>query len=235
MEKEKVLLVEDSPEVQEIIESMLEHRCALTSVFTIAEAQKAINETSFSLVILDVNLPDGSGFELCKKITNDEKSKEIPVVFLTGQFLIEQKLLGFSSGADDYIVKPFEASEFVARIESKLKRRSRSGMQTAFQKSEFRVDLVGLRIFVSNSGQDEKELNLTPIEFRLFVHFLRNEGKIISRHDLLMAAWGNVVHISAHTLDTHISSLRKKISTTGHRLKAVMKQGYCFSIVGKST
>lgn len=235
MAGDKILLVEDALSMQLVVQSAVGNLCALTCVTTIADAEKELALTTYSLLLLDVELPDGNGFEFCKKIRESGRFQELPIVFLTWKSEVDQRVLGFSLGADDYIVKPIEPKEFTARVESKLKRRPQGTLQTTFLKSDFRVDLTSHRIFLLEGPEKiERELSLTPIEFKLLVLFLRKAGIVISREELLIAVWGESVHVSAHTVDTHISSLRKKIASTGHHLKAVVKKGYCFSlIVGK--
>ncbi|OYZ24057.1 MAG: hypothetical protein B7Y39_02335 [Bdellovibrio sp. 28-41-41] len=229
MGSDRILLVEDALSMQLVVQSAVGNLCALTCVTSVADAERELADVPYALLLLDIELPDGNGFEFCKKIRDNQKFQNLPIVFLTWKSDINHRVLGFSLGADDYIVKPIEPKEFSARIESKLKRRPQGPLQTSFRKSDFLVDLTSHRIFLVHVGGAESELNLTPIEFKLLVHFLRNEGVIISREELLVAVWGSSVHVSAHTIDTHISSLRKKISSTGHQLKAVVKKGYCFS------
>jgi len=231
MGSDRILLVEDALSMQLVVQSAVGSLCALTCVTSIADAERELASGPYALLLLDVELPDGNGFEFCKKIRDNQKFHNLPIIFLTWKAEVDHRVLGFSLGADDYIVKPIEPKEFSARIESKLKRRPQGPLQTTFRKSDFRVDLTAHRIFLVQVGGVETELSLTPIEFKLLVHFLRNEGVVISREELLVAVWGDSVHVSAHTIDTHISSLRKKISSTGHQLKAVVKKGYCFSIL----
>lgn len=230
MSGDRILLVEDAISMQLVVQSAVGNLCSLTCVTTVSDAQRELAAGPFALLLLDVELPDGDGFEFCRKLRAQDKFHSLPIIFLTWKSGVDSRVLGFSLGADDYIVKPIEPKEFSARIESKLKRRPLGPLQTTFRKSDFRVDLTSHRIFLMSSSDRETELGLTPIEFKLLVHFLRNEGVIISREELLTAVWGDAVHVSAHTIDTHISSLRKKISSTGHHLKAVVKKGYCFSL-----
>jgi two-component system, OmpR family, phosphate regulon response regulator PhoB len=231
MAGDRILLVEDALSMQLVVQAAVGNLCSLTCVTNIADAEKELAQGPYSLLLLDVELPDGNGFEYCKRLRDQEKFHNLPIIFLTWKSDIEQKVFGFSLGADDYIVKPIEPKEFVARVISKLNRRPKGPLQTTFCKGDFRIDLTSHRVFLVTGEIPEKELNLTPIEFKLLVHFLRNEGVVLSREELLVAVWGDSVHVSAHTIDTHISSLRKKIAITGHSLKAVVKKGYCFSII----
>lgn len=151
---------------------------------------------------------------------------DLPIIFLTGHGEIEDKVLGFQLGADDYVTKPIEPTEFTARVLGKLRRQKST--QTVIKQGGYRVDLSKQKAFSADGNGQEVELNLTPIEFKLLTHFLQNEKKIFSRQDLLQLFWGNTVHVSGHTVDTHISSLRKKMGPAGILLHSVFKKGYCF-------
>lgn len=228
LQNDKILLIEDSLAMQITVEATVAEICGLTVVSTLADARKALGNTEYSLIVLDVNLPDGDGFAFCKELREQSRFQNLPIVFLTGQTDVEDRVKGFSLGADDYIVKPFEPKEFMARIISKLKRKPKGTPEREFRKSVFRVDLTGQRAHLLTTEGTEEPMNLTPIEFKLLVHFLTHEGMIFSREDLLKAIWGASTHVSGHTVDTHISGLRKKLGYKATDLKAVTKQGYRF-------
>jgi len=230
MQKESILLVEDALSTQLIVKSLIEDICELTCVGTLNDAEKKLSAHDYNLLILDVELPDGNGFDFCKKLKAHPQWQNTPVIFLTGATDTEDRVLGFSLGAEDYVVKPLEPKEFLARIKSKLKKKPTAQIQTSYKKSNFVVDLESQRIFVINSDKTETELHLTPIEFKLLAYFIRKEGQVVSREELFTAIWGDSVHITGHTIDTHISTLRKKIAITSHRLRAVIKKGYCLEL-----
>jgi len=219
---EKVLLVEDLIEMQAAIKTAMSNFCDLTMANNLAEAKTELLKTHFALLLLDVNLPDGSGFEFCAQLRQSDRFRELPIILITGEASIDDKVRGFTLGADDYIVKPFLAKELIARVQAKLSRRSISA--AAFSKGDIRIDMATQQAFLS-----EQRLDLTPIEFKLLVQFLRNEEKIFSRTELRDSVWGGT-HISNHTVDTHISSLRKKIGSWGPCLKSIVKKGYIFSM-----
>lgn len=225
----KVLLVEDDLGMQKIVQAVIAPRCDLTCVGTLTGAQGEIEDSEYALLILDVHLPDGDGFSFCRQVRANPKFNDLQIIFLTGHGDKEHKVHGFSLGADDYVVKPIEPMEFIARVEARLNIKQRTKVQTNFQAAGFRVDLISQRVYRSEASGTERALELTPIEFRLFVHFLSNEGKIFSRENLLQAIWGGAVSVSTHTIDTHISSLRKKLGDVGRLLRNVLKKGYCFS------
>ena len=222
--KQKVLFVEGSEDMQLMVQTAVGKVCELTCVKTLAEGERALAGDHFSLLLMDVILADGSGFDFCEKLRSGISHRGLSIIFLTGESEIERRVRGFDVGADDYILKPFEPQEFVARIVSRLKR-SRLDTAQIFSKHGFHIDLARQKAMLSDQ---RLELDLTPIEFKLLVHFIRNEAKIMPREELLAAVWGDTVHVSVHTIDTHISSLRKKVGGRGSCFKAVLKKGYCF-------
>ena len=224
----KVLLVEDAPDMQLIVKTALEPHLDLHCADTLEAAERALNGNDFSVMILDVGVPDGDGFEFCATIRQNERFRQLPIIFLTGQDSIDHRVLGFERGGDDYVTKPLEPQEFTARVLARAKRRASNTMQTEMIKGQFRVDLSLQRAYLLGR-EDSDSLNLTPIEFKLLVHFLRNENQIFSREDLLRAVWGKAVHVSGHSVDTHISALRKKVGEQGRCFKAVVKKGYCYT------
>jgi DNA-binding response OmpR family regulator len=223
--KKRVLLVEDAKDMQLIVKAAIDDICDVNSVITLREAMTELESDLYSLLLLDVNLPDGDGFEFCQSLRSKEFFADLPIIFLTGETEVRSRVLGFELGADDYVTKPIEPVEFAARVLAKLKRNRRT--QTSFTQAGYRVDLLQHKVFEKVEGQ-EKILNLTPIEFKLLCHFLQNKEKIYSRQDLLKMFWGAAVHVSDHTVDTHISSLRKKMGESGGLIRSVFKKGYCF-------
>lgn len=231
MKKEKVLLVEDAPDMQVIVRATIGKDCDLSCASSIAEAEKILKSNDFDMILLDVVLPDGSGFEFCQKLRSQALTRSLPIFFLTGQDEVEQRVLGFEIGGDDYIVKPFEPNEFRARVFGKLKRAGAASEQTSFTRGIFTVDWGSQKAQMKTSEGTVVDLHLTPIEFKLLVQFLRHEGRTFSREELLTAVWGGTVHVSGHTVDTHISSLRKKVGEYSSYFRAVVKKGYCYSPV----
>ncbi|MNT20508.1 Phosphate regulon transcriptional regulatory protein PhoB [compost metagenome] len=180
------------------------------------------------MLLLDINLPDQSGFKFCAEIQTQQRYKSLPVIFLTGDGDLGSKLLGFELGAYDYITKPFEPAELKARVLGILRRGHMTTVKDVHVNG-YRVDLRLQKVFERDTTGAEKALGLTPIEFKLLSHFLQNENKVYSRQQLLDLFWGDSVYVSKHTVDTHISSLRKKMGSSGSLLRSIFKQGYLFS------
>jgi two-component system, OmpR family, phosphate regulon response regulator PhoB len=160
------------------------------------------------------------------------KKKATPVVFLTGESHVTQKVRGFELDAEDYITKPIEPREFSARIASRLRKIDNpTAANTQFlTRAEFHIDLSTHTASIQGSAGQLRELGLTPTEYKLLVHFLRHEDELITRDELRKAAWGDKVHVTSHTVDTHLSALRKKLGPEARYLQAVIRKGYRFSI-----
>ncbi len=228
----KILVVEDSLTTQALIHSTLEGMGTIKCVGALAEAEEELRKTHFDLIILDVLLPDGDGFELCDRIRKTQSHAETPLIFLTGQSELDDKVRGLKLGGDDYIIKPFSPVELQARVLARLRRKPSDQGQIRIE--GFRVDHDTQTVFFQPPGQTEINLELTRIEFKLLLFFMKNIEQIFSRADLLQKVWGENTHVSEHTVDTHISSLRKKITMCPYQVKSVVKQGYKFELATKN-
>jgi DNA-binding response OmpR family regulator len=225
--KKSVLLVESDPEVCRQVTKALSDAVDLTCVETAKGALNTLANKSFSLLLLDVKLPDGSGIEFCKSMRQLEEYHDLPIFFLTQESEITGKVRSFEAGADDYILKPVDPAELRARVLGQIRRRSNAYSQ--IRVDNYRVDFNQHKIFDVAADNSEIPLALTPLEFKIFSHFLKNPTKIFTRGELLRLFWGNNVYLSKNTVDTHISSLRKKLGAGSVGIKSVFKQGYCYS------
>jgi two-component system, OmpR family, phosphate regulon response regulator PhoB len=225
IKKEKILLVEDTRAMQIVVQSLLGPIYDLTCVDTLNQAEAALKADSFSLLLLDVVLPDGDGFDFCEKLRKDSSMLNLPIIFLTSKNEVQDRVRGFNLGADDYVVKPLEPNEFTARVKGKLLRSQSTKPADVFVKGEFKIDSISQKAYLG-----ETELGLTPIEYKLFSLFLKNEGQVYSRALLKKSVWGPSIHLSDHTVDTHVSSLRKKLGPFSPCLKSVVKTGYVFKL-----
>jgi DNA-binding response OmpR family regulator len=224
---ERVLVVEDAPDWQRMIQAALGLHYAVSFASTLEEARKQVAKVRFNLLVLDVNLPDGDGFEFCREIrTSHEQMKMIPVIFLTSRSELEDKLMAFSLGGDDYVAKPFEGLELRARVEARLSRmRQRIQGAEALAMGVLRLELATLRAYIVDKVK-KSELGLTPIEFKILYHLARNETQVVSREQLLSTIWGDATHVFDRATDKHVSSLRQKLGDYAGYIETVSGVGY---------
>jgi len=232
----KILLVEDSEETVILIQGLLSVSHTVTTCRLVEEAKQSLLTGKFDLVLIDVQLPDGNGFELCDWIRNISSLTSLAVIFLTGRGMIQDKVRGFDAGADDYLVKPFEPQELIARVESRLKRTVNSSPE--IRVGPIRFDLVKQRAYadvtVDADSKSQRVLDLTPNEFRVLLTLARKKGFPVSRTDILEAVWGQDIHVQDRTVDTHIYSVRKKLADLGQLIKSVPHRGYQFETSSES-
>ncbi|HUP57800.1 MAG TPA: response regulator transcription factor [Bdellovibrionota bacterium] len=224
-----ILLVEDNQELQKTILRSLGELCAVSAAGTIAEAKARLEKSDFALVLLDVGLPDGEGYKLCSFMQQDDRLRGVPVVFLTGRGQVDDKVLAFSLGADDYILKPFDTRELRARILGRIaKTQARSKAGRELRKGDLRICLDTQRVYMIDGANSETLADLTGIEFKLLLHFATHVEHVLSRDQVISAVWGEGFAISDRTVDSHISKLRKKLLASRCQIAPVHGEGYRF-------
>ena len=211
---EKILIVEDEEPISELIKMNL----ALAGYDTCQamdgqEGLNYINSSTFDLIILDIMLPKIDGYELLPIILG----KHIPVILLTAKDKLKDKVKGLNMGADDYIVKPFESLELLARIKSVLRRAKKETKLIKF-------DSINVFIDERKVIKDNSEIALTLKEFDLLMVLLENVGIVMSRDKLLSIVWGYDFEGDTRTVDMHIQKLRKKLGTD--KITTIFKFGY---------
>ncbi len=213
----KILIAEDDQPISELIKrniSLVGHTAY--QAFDASETLCAVNNENIDLVLLDVMLPGMSGFEIKKLLP-----KEMPVIFVTARIGLNSRLEGLGLGADDYIEKPFEILELLARVQAVLRRTHKE--EKVFELDECKVDSAEHRVYVSN-----EEIVLTPQEFNLLNILILNRNLALSREKLLELAWGFDYGGDTRTVDVHIQKLRKKLKFE-NRIQTVYKMGYRLS------
>jgi two-component system copper resistance phosphate regulon response regulator CusR len=202
----RILIVEDEPKVASFVKSGLEENgfsCEIA--FDGLMGQRLFYARDYDFVILDINLPYKNGIELCKEIRST--NQKIPVLMLTALGTTEDKLSGFGSGADDYLVKPFEFRELLARIRSLLKRISVA--ETGGNILSF-LDLeVNLNNYEVTRGG--KKIDLTQKEFALLVYLLQNKDRVVSRIEIAEKVWDITFDTGTNIIDVYVNFLRRKI------------------------
>jgi DNA-binding response OmpR family regulator len=218
-----ILVVEDDPSVRTLVKAVLEHNGNTVSTEdTVATGEKAAVEGNFDMIILDLGLPDGDGYELCKHIR--DKNVITPVLILSGEQEADVKVKCLRVGADDYLTKPFNTEELIARLEAIQRRTEASGDQV-LSCGELKVDLLK-REFMINS----EKVQLTNNEFNLLVYFIKNKNKVITQEELAEKVWD--IHFDTQTnyINVYISYLRKKIRehTETDYIETIRKKGFTF-------
>jgi len=201
----RILIVEDEPAIALGLEDDLKMEGYEVEVAGdgIAGARRAL-DGNFDLVLLDVMLPGKDGFEVCRELRR--AGMKLPIMMLTAKAAEAEKVMGFDLGADDYVTKPFGTRELRARIKALLRRASGEAETGCCRFGEVEVDFARGELRLSG-----RPVELTPIEFKLLDSFIRARGRILSRDQLITAAWGPDTYASARIVDNHIANLRRKI------------------------
>lgn len=226
---QRILLVEDSQDIHILVGKALGESCRLKTVNDLCEARGAVEKESPDLILLDAQLPDGSGFEFCAWLKNQPKLENVPVIFLTGKSEAMDKVLAFSIGADDYVVKPFDPFELKARVQARL-RKKKEGNTDLLTKGRLKFDRIMQRAWVMED-EGERDLRLTPFEFRLLYFLASRELEIFDRNKLLRHLLDTNVHICEETIYTHISALRRKLGKHKTYVECIPRVGYRFNLV----
>ena len=210
-----ILIVEDEPPISNLISMSLQkagYRCQ--RAFDGEQAIQLIDTQSFDLILLDIMLPKVDGFELLEYI----RPLEIPVIFLTAKNAVNDRVKGLRMGAEDYIIKPFEVQELLARVDVVLRR---------YHKTQAVLEIGGLVIDTRSMQvtKDGTPIRLTPKEYDLLLLFARNPNIALYRETIYRQVWGGELEYGSKTVDLHVQRLRKKVGWE-QRLRAVNKVGY---------
>jgi DNA-binding response OmpR family regulator len=202
----RILLVEDEPDVVLFLEEDFRRQGHETHVATDGAQGLALGKQDrWDLIVLDVMLPKMDGFDVCSELR--KFGVDTPIILLTARSQEAEKELGLNSGADDYVTKPFSVRELRARVRAQLRRSERAAAQVLrFGECEVDFDRAQLR-------RGDELIEITPQELRLLQVFLRNRGRVLSRDQLIAAAWGHGMAITDRAVDTHVFNLRKKIES----------------------
>ncbi len=219
-EKRKILAVDDEEDILEILSFNLTGEGYEVDTCTSAEDALRRNLASYDLLILDVMMGPVSGFRLAEKIRK-ELSLATPVVFLTARDTENDRITGFSLGADDYLAKPFSVRELTARVKAILRRSAPARTTISTTAGSLTIDTENKLIY-----SDGEPLELTRKEYEILSLFIRNEGKIFSRHEILYRAWGDDVIVTDRTVDVTITRIRKKLGVHGNMIKNKSGYGY---------
>jgi len=229
METTKILIIDDQASVAGItklnIEELGKYDVRVES--DPLDALDTVNRFRPDLILLDLNMPEVSGLEICKKLKAKDKFCSIPIIALSGYQDENNKVLALDNGADDYIVKPFSLSELDARIRAVLRRGDNKTCPMAEEKDIVLGDLISINIDKHKVFVKDTEIELTPTEFTILKTFASNPGHIFSRVQILDHLWESPESVTERTVDVHIKHLRDKLGTeAGELIKNVRGVGY---------
>lgn len=211
----KILIVEDEQAIASLLQlSLSKAGYSTVCVYDGISAADLLDKDHFDLVLLDIMLPGASGYELMEYI----RPLELPVIFITAKNSVDDRVRGLRMGADDYIVKPFELVELLARVESVLRR---------YNKVQSQIEIGGLSIDTRSMlvRRDGREIPLTHKEYDLLLLFVRNVGTALYRETIYERVWGSNYLGDSRTVDLHVQRLRKKVGWED-KIQAVYKVGY---------
>lgn len=220
--KYKMLCVEDDSQIREIIEdyflSKKDHEFEVFLAKDGLEAEKMLGEEEYDLVLLDVMLPFLDGFSICKLI---RKKSDVPVIFITARTLEEDVLLGFETGCDDYITKPFSLATLYAKCIALLNRAKGTIRDTTLTVGKIKIDQNCMEVAVEGQA-----VSLAPKEYELLLYLAEHKNWVIGRDTILNAVWGYDYVGGDRVVDNHIKKLRKTLGEAGAQIKTVISKGY---------
>ena len=222
----KILVVEDDDSINMLVRYNLEAAGFVVEVVETGEdAEIAVREAQPDLMVLDWMLPGLSGIELCRRLRAGRQTRALPILMLTARGEEGDRIRGLTTGADDYVTKPFSPAELTARIKALLRRSSPDRLTDKITLGDIVLDREAHRVVRSG-----RELRLGPTEFRLLEFFMRSPGRVLSRNQLLDGVWGRDVYVDERTVDVHIGRLRKSLIRGRERdpVRTVRGAGYVF-------
>lgn len=229
MPKMNILIVEDEPAIRGMLMIVLEQAgFTPTAAAEVDSAQKILADSSPDLILLDWMLPGISGVEWARRLKKDPSYRDLPIILLTARGEEEDKVRGLEIGADDYLTKPFSPRELIARIRAVLRRSGKLQGSSQITVGDLILDTEQHRLTIG-----EKQLDVSPTEFRLMQFFMTYPDKVFSRTQLLDQVWGRSVYIEERTVDVHIRRLRKILGDFGKEdmVQTVRGFGYRFSLL----
>jgi len=224
----RILIIEDEPTVQLLLAERLQHEgYTVASESDGDKGMEAAVRESFDLIILDIMLPGKSGLDVCLDLRRHRV--QTPILMLTARGLTADKIVGLKFGADDYLTKPFDVLELLARIEALLRRTSAAGRDAAdsFEFDSIRVDFRGVDV-----TRDGAPVHLSALEFRLLKYLIEHRGTVVSRDELMKNVWNNAGVAFSRTVDLHVAWLRQKLERDPARPRhflTVRGMGYKFA------
>lgn len=221
-----IFMLEDDPGSRDLVTQTLEKEgFVVRSTASLKQARADLAKLTPDLFILDRSLPDGDGADFCQELRTHEKTRRTPVLFLTAKRQLVEKVTGLKIGGDDYLTKPFQIEELVARVEALLRRSAHP-----IQETPRLIESEGIRLDEEKHecAVDGKAVELWPKEYELLKIFLQQPGRLLSREYLSEHVWALTYFETTHTIDTTVQRLRKKLGARGKAIETVRGYGYKF-------
>ncbi len=205
----KVMVVEDEEPLCVLLKYNLEAEGYQVEVVNRGdEAEIRLQENVPDLLVLDWMVPAVSGIELCRRLRARPETERLPIIMLTARGEESDRVRGLSTGADDYLVKPFSTPEFIARVRALLRRAKPEVLSSVLKVGDIVLDRESHRVY-----RRKNEIKLGPTEFRLLEFLMQHPGRVFSRGQLLDNVWGETIYIDERTVDVHVGRLRKAVNT----------------------
>lgn len=220
----QVLLVEDEPAQREVLAYNLEAEgYHVRRAENGEEAMMLIDEAAPDLIILDWMMPLLSGIEVCRRVKSRPETRAIPVIMLSARSEEVDAVRGLDTGADDYVIKPYNLRELMARVRNQLRRTRRAASGDTLNYDDITLNSETHRVM-----RDDDEVKLGPTEYRLLVTLMEKPGRVFSRDQLLDMVWGRDIYVDTRTVDVHIARLRKALKGQGRDdpIRTVRGTGY---------
>ena len=223
----RILVVDDEEDLCEILQFNLETEGYRVDVAYSAEEALKLDLSPYHLLLLDVMMGEMSGFKMARVVRENPKYARIPIIFLTAKDTENDRLTGFTIGADDYISKPFSIREVLARVKAVVRR---TAAVEPVVKEEVVLEYEGLVMNLSNKKViiDGEEIQFTKKEFEILKLFLENRNRVFTREEMLLKVWTDEVVVLDRTIDVNITRLRKKVGRFGKNIVTRLGYGYCF-------
>ena len=222
----KIIVVEDEAPLAELLKYNLQSEgYDVVQAADGEEAELLLSEQSFDLAILDWMIPKISGIELCRRLRNRSETQSLPIILLTARGEETDRVRGLTTGADDYVTKPFSVQELMARIKALLRRASPERMSDISISGEISMDRGAHKVM-----RGAREVRLGPTEYRMLEVFMESPRRVLSRSQLLDRVWGQSSEVDERTVDVHIGRLRKSLirGNESDPIRTVRGAGYVF-------
>jgi two-component system phosphate regulon response regulator PhoB len=220
-----VLIVDDERDLRTLLEFNLRQAGWRTAqAESGAEALARARTLKPNVIVLDLNLPDVSGIDVCRLLREDPDTRDLPILMLTARSTEEDRVQGLTVGADDYLPKPFSLRELVLRVEAVARRRP--GIAAAPPNQRIEAGRIALDLDAHLCVVDGAELPLTLQEFRLLAYLIQGRGRVRTREELLADVWNASPELETRTVDTHVKRLRDKLGAAGDIIETVRGLGY---------